>query len=63
MLLLLLALPFLMALALTTMRGASDRALAGVAAVAAGILALRGRRAGESEEASSTEAESGLATD
>ena len=34
MLLLLLALPFLMALALTTMRGASDRALAWVAALA-----------------------------
>ena len=38
-------------------------ALAGVAAVAAGILALRGRGAGESEEASRAEADSGLATD
>ncbi|MCA9809884.1 MAG: MFS transporter, partial [Candidatus Dadabacteria bacterium] len=38
-------------------------ALAGVAAVAAGILALRGRGAGEMEEASRAEADSGLATD
>lgn len=38
-------------------------ALAGVAAVAAGILTWRGRGAGEMEEASRAEAESGLATD